>query len=188
MNKLNSRRIIKFIFGCLLLVGCGATKTVTNDTLDRMIQQKKFKILVKEVQPQITRALAQLGNSGIVRPGSTIGLINVAGDGFFITLDGEMVAANLPYYGERQVGGGYNNENGISFAGNAENLQITRDEKKNSYQVNFSIQNKTELFLVSIYLGASQYSTTQVNSSQRNRIRYNGQVSELNVSDDHINQ
>ena len=169
----------------LLFFGCTSTKKMVaaNSALDSMMEQEAFQIEVKAAEPQVTTTLAQLGSSGVLRPGSTISRIDVTGEGYFIKLDGENVSANLPYFGERQMGGGYGSDAGIKFNGTARELTIVKDEEKHSYVATFSVDNSSEIYLFTIDLGASLNSTVRVRSSHRNRIRFTGKVKELETED-----
>lgn len=175
------RRILLVVFTSLLFFGCGSAKKtqVANQTLDTMMEQKAFKIKVRVAEPQVTTALAQIGASGLMRPGNTISRIDVTGEGYFIKLNGENVAANLPYFGERQMGGGYGSDTGIKFNQTARDLSIVKDAEKHSYVVSFSVDNSTESYFFTIDLGTNLNSTVWVRSSHRNRIRYTGNVIEL---------
>lgn len=165
----------------LALIGCGSAKKtfVSNATLDKMIVEETFKIEVKSAEPQITTALAQVGSSGVIRPGSTMSHIDVTGEGYFVKLDGKNVATSLPYFGERQMGGGYGSDAGININGTVRDLKITKDGEKHGYEVTFSIDNSSESYFFTIDLGTSLTSTIRVRSSHRNRIRYAGVVKEF---------
>ncbi len=165
----------------LFFIACGSTNQVVeaNTELDSMMQRESFQIDVKAAEPQVTTAIAQIGSSGMMRPGNTISRIDVTGEGYFVKLDGENVSANLPYYGERQMGGGYGSDTGITFDTTVKDLQLTKNEETHSYVVTFSVDNTSESYFFTIDVGASLNSTTRVRSSHRNRIRYTGVVKEL---------
>ena len=178
---------MKMLRNSLLLVlaavifGCGASQKVKepNAELDRMMEQKAFEISIRSAEPQLTQAMGQIANSGIMQPGNTIGRIDVAGSGYFIKIDGDSVSADLPYYGERQMGGGYNSDSGIKFDGIGKNLEITKDDLKQSYTLGFSIASNSENYIVRIEVGNNMTSTSNIRSSHRNRIRYSGDVEAL---------
>ncbi len=176
------KRVSMVVVLSILFLGCSASQKAlkANQSLDTMIEQKAFKIEVRAAEPQVTTALAQIGTSGLMRPGNTISRIDVTGEGYFIKLDGEKATANLPYYGERQMGGGYGSDTGITFDNeSARDLTIVKDATKHSYVVSFSVDNSSESYFFTIDLGASLHSTVRVRSSHRNRIRFTGNVIEL---------
>lgn len=173
------KAILVLVLVCVLAYGCSSTKKVlvSNPELDTMMEQESFAFTVKFVEPQVTAALAQIGNSGLLAPGNTISRIDVTGSGYFLKLNGEHVSADMPYYGERQMGGGYSSDTGIKFSGTTKNLKIIKDEEKKSYQVTFSVANSSENYFFTISLTSALSSSVWVQSSQRNRIRYQGKIS-----------
>jgi hypothetical protein len=173
------------ILGGLLCFGCGSVSkvVVSNDALDRLMEQEAFKIEVEAVEPQVTAALAQLRSNGLMRAGDNISSIFVSGEGYFIKMDGQNISANLPYYGERQMGGGYGSDAGIKFNTTALDLEITKNQEKQTYQITFSVNNSSESYFFTIDIGNSLNSTVRVRSSHRNRIRFTGTVKELEKED-----
>lgn len=165
----------------LFLLACGSSQKIkeSNTALDEMMSQKAFKIKVRTAEPLVTQAMGQIATSGMIPPGNSVGRIDVAGSGYFIEVNGDSVSANLPYFGERQMGGGYDSDPGIKFEGIAKNLSITKDETKQSYKVTFDIASSIENYLVTIGAGTNLTSSTSIRSSHRNRIRYSGTVSDL---------
>lgn len=165
----------------LLLLGCVASQKTyeTNTALDEMMSQKHFEITAKFAQPMVTRALSQVALSGLIAPGSNINQIDLNGSGYFLRIQGDSVSANLAYYGERQMGGGYNNNAGIVFKGVSENIEIVKDEVKQNYTIKFSINDKTENFMVNVTAGTNMNGTINITSSHRSRIGYTGYVKAL---------
>ncbi len=167
---------------CVFFIGCSSSKkaVVANPALDALISEQSFKFEVKTVEPQVTTALQQIANSGLIPPGNTIGNINVAGAGYFLSMEGDRVKANMPYYGERQMGGGYDSDSGIEFDGTAKDLKIEKDEAKQRYDISFTVDGSSENYFVTITTSANMNAEVWVRSSHRNRIRYTGTVVELN--------
>ena len=175
------KKIVVLVLGCVFFLGCGSAKktVVTNATLDNIMKQEAFMISVKTAEPLVTNALAQIANSGILPPGNIISRIDINGQGYFIKVDGQNVSTNLPYYGERQMGGGYGDDTGITFDGTARDLQITKDDEKQTYQVSFSVDNTSETYVFFIDINTGMNSSARVRSSHRNSIRYSGTVTKL---------
>ena len=169
---------ILYIGIAITVFGCGASKKIIapNIQLDEMMAQKAFEIKVQSAEPQVTRAMSQIANSGMLPPGSTINRIDVGGSGYYIKVAGDSVSAELPYYGERQMSGGYNSDSGIKFNGLAENLEISKDDSKQRYTVKFRIDGNAENYSVTISVLNNLSSTTTVSSSHRNGIAYSGKV------------
>ncbi len=176
------RNISLVVIGSILVFGCGSSKpAVSNAALDAMMEQETFQIVVRAAEPQVTTAMARVGNSGgVMRPGSTMSRVDLTGDGYYIKLEGEKVSIELPYFGERQMGGGYGTDGGFTLEDTlAKDLKITKDEEKKTYEVTFSADNSSETLFFTIEVGSSLNSTTRVTSAQRNRIRYTGKLSQL---------
>ena len=177
---------ILFVVLCgVLAIGCksGQKTVVSNSSLDAMIARQAFKIEVNAAEPMVTTALAQIANSGLMRPGNTMSRIDVTGEGYFIKMDGDSISVYLPYYGERQMGGGYGSDAGIKFDGTARDIEINKDESKNSYEITFGANDATESYLFTIDISNKLSSTTRVRSSHRNRIRYEGKVAKHELSE-----
>lgn len=162
----------------ILLLGCASSQKTyeTNAALDKMMSQKRFEIKAKFAQPMVTQAMSQVALSGLIPPGSTINQINLNGSSNFLRIQGDSVSANLAYYGERQMGGGYNNNTGIVFKGVPENIEIVKNEVKQNYTIKFSINGKTENFMVNATAGTNLTGTINITSSHRSRIGYTGDV------------
>lgn len=178
---------IALLITIAIMMSCASSSktTVTNfDTkvFDDMVANNVFEVELEWAQPQITRTVAQLGNSGLYPMGSNSGNISLLGNGNYIRLKGDRVEAILPYFGERQMGGAYNNNaNGIEFNGVVDELK-TDEGKKDSYIVKFDINDKnnpTESYRVVIQLFPNLKSTVNINSNQRFPIRYRGKVKEI---------
>lgn len=169
----------------VLLTGCKSTEkiVVPNPKLGALMENKEFRIAVDAVQPQLTMALAQLNNSQLVRPGNKLSNINVNGEGYFIKMEGDSVTVNLPYYGERQMGGGYGSPVGIVFKEIARDLKIEKAAKTNAYQVTFGVPSAEEFYRFMITIENNLGCTAHVTSSHRNRIRFTGKVEELESSE-----
>lgn len=161
-----------------LLMACGASKEIKepNLVLDQMMNERSFKIDMRTAEPQLTQAMSQIANSGLLPPVNSMTRIDVTGSGYFIEVQGDSVSANLPYYGERQMGGGYNSDSGIAFNGVTDDLVIKKNKGKSSYTASFSITGNSERYFVTTVIGSSLYTTTSIQSSERNRIRYSGEI------------
>ena len=49
----------------------------------------------------------------------------------FLEVKGDSVSADLPYYGERQIAGSYNNRDvGVQFEGLAKDFELSYNDKK----------------------------------------------------------
>jgi hypothetical protein len=85
--------------------------------------------------------------------------------------------ASLPYFG-RAYQASYGGDGPIEFNGTPESLQLTKNTKKNSLTVSFSIAGDRDRYSVTFQVGYSGYGTLIVNSQNRQSISYYGMVSE----------
>lgn len=176
------KRFVFLVSMIFVLFGCASSKNATQaeiDNLNALVESKTFEIEAEWAEPQATNAMTQIANAGMLPTGSNAGNINLIGNSNFFRMKKDTVAAYLPYFGERQMGGSYGGRDiGIEFEGVPENLVISED-KENSYKISFKIKDKnttTENYNVIVRLYPSLSSTIYVNSSQKNSIRYRGKV------------
>lgn len=162
----------------VLLLGCTTSKKAVEShaAIPTLMAQRNFEMQIRSAEPQVTQAMAQIANSGFLPPGNTIGRIDVTGQGFFIRVKGDSVSANLPYFGERQMGGGFGDNPGITFNTVPEKLEITKDEGKKRYQIKFTANTTMESLGIYAEVSENGSGTASIRSSHRNRIRYSGRV------------
>lgn len=177
--KISSTLVLLFALSC---INCGSSIKIVEPTpqsrsLDEWVAQKSFEITSDWAIPLMTNSLNQISNSGLIPPGSTVNRISLIGNANYLRLNFGEVDADLPFFGERQMGGGYNDrETGIVFQGTPENYEAVKDEKTLRHTIKFDIMNKTEAFSVTLLLYPSLKSEIQITSSQRFRMRYTGSV------------
>lgn len=185
--KLSNQIKIKSLVILLLsfiIASCGISRDATaeeNERLEQLLQDKYFEFDLRFARPLPTNSLTQLANAGLFRPGDNASQINLQGSSAVFKFEGDTVTANLPFFGERQFGGGYNSNTGIEFKGIPKDLKITKYDKKNHYQVNFNIREDSESYQVNLTIYPSLKGTININSSQRFPMRYEGSVNILKV-------
>ncbi|WP_157804956.1 DUF4251 domain-containing protein [Confluentibacter lentus] len=174
----------------IVLVACGSGSPKYSDenskALKTMIDNQSFEITSDWAQPLMTSAMQQLGNAGLFVNGSTAGNINISTHSNFLRMKNDSVMASLPFYGERQFGGGYNNASGIEFEGIPDDLQIKKG-KESSYEIRFNMADKnsnTDNYRVYIKLFPNLTSTININSSSRSNIQFRGNVHEITATND----
>lgn len=171
---------------CLIgiLWSCGSTEdaanaSLKNQILDDLVAAKSFQIQSDWAQPMNTNAMNSVASSGLLLPGNSGTNISLIGNPNYLKVEGDTISAYLPFFGERQLTGGYGDKTAIEFKGIPDKLNISKNSKKNTYTLVFSIKDKTEVYNVTITLFNNLNSHIHLNSSQRNFIRYIGKVSEL---------
>ncbi|RDY61508.1 DUF4251 domain-containing protein [Flagellimonas nanhaiensis] len=178
--------ILKFycVLIMVLAVGCASNpkhKSTPDqiENLNALVMGKSFEINANWARPMATRTMNAIGNAGLIPPGSTLNRIDITGTASYLRVLGDSVKAQLPYYGERQMGGVYNlNKIGIQFEGIPEDFSIISDSKSEAQIMDFSITEDGESFRVTALLYPSLSSTITIVSSHRNTIWYSGYLSE----------
>lgn len=180
-----------FIVLVLLAVlwSCGSSQkagasAMQSQALEQMVEQKSFQIVSEWAQPMNTNAMNSIASSGLLLPGNSGSNISLIANPNYLKMMGDSVAAYLPYFGERQLSGGYGIGNAIEFKGLPDKLEVSQNIKKETYTIVFTIKEKSEVYQVTITLFNSLASHITINSSQRNFIRYIGKVSELSKEGD----
>ena len=177
-------RYLAFSLLMVVITSCSSSKSSVTKaqikTLDSIMQKQEFKIISNWAQPQVTNAMNQLANAGLIPSGSSVGNIDISGITNFFKMEQDSVSAKLPFFGERHFGGGYNNSEGIEFEGIPNNLQIKKG-KKLEYTMQFNIRDTnspSETYQVYITIWPNLNSDISVASAQRNPMRYQGKVLE----------
>ncbi len=161
------------------ITGCRSS-AIKNDSskidyLHNLVEERSYEINSDWAFPLMTQGLTSIANAGLLRPGSTAGSIDLIGNPNYLKVIGDSVSISLPYFGERQMGGGYaNNDIGIAFDGIPEDYTVQWDERKNRYNIEMHIRQKTESFEFNITLFPSLKGDINVNSTHRFSIRYSG--------------
>jgi hypothetical protein len=164
----------------LSIVSCGSSKVYTAQekaNLEKLVTDQNFEIELQWARPLVTNSLNQLADAGLFRPGDNASQINLQGNQNIFKFENDTVSANLPYYGERQMGGGYNSDGGgIDFKTTPKELTLTKDDDKDYYLMEFNVRDKdsNENYDVSLTLYPSLSAIINIWSSQRNTIQYNG--------------
>ncbi|MFP2994740.1 DUF4251 domain-containing protein [Spongiivirga sp. MCCC 1A20706] len=169
---------------CLLIGGCASNSVAKvseeqQRQFDNMIENENFEIVFKSAQPMNNTGMQAVANAGLLAPGSNLARIDLLTTPNYIRKIGDSLSASLPYYGERQIGGGYNNSNevGINFDGVPEDISIVKNENTGSYKMSYTINNKSENFIVNTTLFPNNTVNTTIASSHRRIINYRGVVS-----------
>ena len=173
--------IIGILFFCL---SCASSKQKATpeqiQVLTDLVENQSMEFVADWAFPLATNSLNQLSNAGLLQPGSTAGRINLIGNVNYLKIKNDSISAYLPYFGERQFGGAYNNDNtGIRFNSVPDNLTITKDEKSNGYSIAFDITRDTESFQVFLRLFPNKKGALNINSNQRHSIAYQGTIKSL---------
>lgn len=169
-----------------LCFSCTSSKSIVDQEsrsaqlLDSLVAVKRFVITLDRAMPMMTNSMQSLANAGLFPPGSSPSQIYLSGGTNQLEIKGDSAIANLSYFGERQMGGGYNNnDGGIEFKDVAKDWEYEKDDSKGVHTYNFEIRNKSETYQVTVRLFPNLRTTVQVMSNQRFNIDYQGNVAAL---------
>ena len=167
----------------LILVSCGSSKNrdaTTNEHLNQWIADRSFEIESNFAMPMNTVAVSAVLNSNILGPGNNSGQINLIGNPNYLRIKGDSIYAELPFFGERRMGGGYNNrDTGINIEDIAKDYAVTT--KRGMYIITFSAKDKqgNEAYNFILNLSPNLNANFSVNSTQRTVMQFRGAVAEL---------
>ncbi|WP_019038716.1 DUF4251 domain-containing protein [Psychroflexus tropicus] len=176
--------VLTLLVSSSVLISCGTSKIASDEEikqLDQLVEERQFEFDLQFARPLVTNSLNQLDNAGFFMPGDNASRINLSGFSTRFEFKGDSVVANLPYFGERQMGGGFNSDTGINFEGIAKDLNLVK--KESQYQLKFNIKGEgVETYRVTVTLFPGFSGTININSAQRFPIRYDGNIS-MNTED-----
>ena len=170
-------------FLLLISIACASSKSKANPeeiaALEHMISNKHFEIQAKWAQPMASQSLNSIANAGLLPPGSNASRIDISGTGGYFRMVGDSVMADLPFFGERRMGGAYNqNKTGIIFKGIPKELSFSPNKKGDGQTMRFSISEKSEGYQVIAQLYPNGTARLTVSSTQRTIMWYQGILSE----------
>jgi hypothetical protein len=179
--KLKRLLIVSFL---MLIYSCGSSKSVEEVAADRellktMITKKEFIIRSNSAKPTVTGTLIRIVNSGLLPVGSSASNITLTSNQNYLKIKNDSVFIELPFFGERQMGGGYNNNEGFNYGGYYDSYKIVYNAKKKFYSIDLKVNNITEALDITIRLYENLNTTITVNSNQRTSMGYDGVVTKL---------
>lgn len=160
---------LPFFFGSfLLLVSCGSSRGGSESVngyaeLQELVNSRQFEIENEWAQPLSGNRINLIGNTNYMR------------------FKNDSVIIDLPYFGVRHSGGGYNRDGGINYEGPLKNLEIEENTEDKAIRVRFDGQQDTENLFFSMLLFSNGRVETYVRSSQRNSITYDGEIKPLSA-------
>ena len=164
------------------IVSCSTPKKASLqtqiNTLDSLVLEQNFTIISNWARPQVTNALQQVMNSGIMPPGSSAGSVSLTGNSNFLTIAGDSISSHLPFYGERQMNVNYGGgDSAIKLKGLMKDYKVTK-RKDDSYLINFNAKSESssESFTISIRLFPNLQGDIFINSTSRSPISYRGEI------------
>ncbi|WP_298555712.1 DUF4251 domain-containing protein [uncultured Algibacter sp.] len=145
-------------------------------TFETLIENKKFTIESDRAYPQVSNAMQQVLNSGILLPNSSAGSISLIGNSNFLTISGNSISSYLPYFGERQMNIDFSGrDSAIQLLGLMENYTVIKG-KNHSISIKFDAKSKLESFKTYIILYPNLKADIQIVGATRSPISYSGKV------------
>jgi hypothetical protein len=117
-----------------------------------------------------------VADRALAKGGRTIILTNNPN---FLTVKGEDVNAELPFFGEA-YSANLSGEGGINVDNTAIDYSIKENEKKLQVEIKFKVKSKTELFNCTLTVYSGGDASLSVAGNQRSSIRYDGKITALN--------
>lgn len=175
--------------GTMLLLGCGSASKVSYTDAEiaaftDFMATKSYKFVAQTANPTMSNGITAVANSGLWPPGGTFSNIQLQGNDDFLKVNGDSISADLPYFGERQMGGGYNSESGIVFNDIPSRYKEEYDTTKNEMRITFTISEMTESYRVTMNIFPTKKATLIINSAQRFPIRFLGELEDLEAAKD----
>ncbi|GAA4271524.1 DUF4251 domain-containing protein [Aquimarina gracilis] len=177
---------------CCAFISCNSSKNPAEEAakmqvLDQLMAQNDFQIESNWAHPLVSNSITSIANSRLLPPGSTAGAIDIFGNPNYLRVMGDSISMYLPYYGERQLAATYNNTIiAIKYDGKPDNIKIEKNEKKQTYELQFIAKGDRETYRVFIKLTPNLTSMISVNSSHRTPISYKGNISKIPKNDQPI--
>jgi hypothetical protein len=176
-------RIISMFIIAVVLCNCGLTKNPISAEekakVGQLIADKHYEIVSQWAKPSVSTAFMQVANSGILQPGSTAGNISLTGNNNYVRIKNDSVFIELPFFGERQMGGGYNANTGFSYKGLYADYKESYNDKKQYHTVSFLVKEEPESLQFNINIYASFKTAIMLRSSHRTFISYDGFAEEV---------
>lgn len=168
------------LIAVFVLFSCKSSKSTVTESeiiaLTQLVENKQFSIESTWANPQVTNAMQQVLNSGILQPGSNASSINLIGNSNYLKISGDSIYSYLPYFGERQMHVNYGGtDSAIQFKGLMNNYKVSK-RKDAGYNISFNAKSNAESFNVYITLWPNLKSAMSLNSSSRFSISYTGNV------------
>lgn len=101
-----------------------------------------------------------------------------------LQLKGNEAESWLPYFGRAYRADYGDTEGGIKFKEPVRELEVTFNERRKIYEIQFDVKSPKDLYSVTLSVGLSGYGTLTVNSNNRQPITFYGSVEAIPASND----
>lgn len=178
------KSISGLLAACALLVGatsCQAPQAAVKST-DQVVATKSYPLKIA-FQAEFSESVPPQGVVAAGSPGylqNWGGRGNTQGQGYFMTLEGSTINADLPYYASRNLFRDVYEQPGIVLDDKRiENIEYVRSGDNRIVAIEFDVHQLTERFHVRLVIGPDKRAILILNSPQRQLVRYEGTVASL---------
>lgn len=146
---------------------------------EQSLEKQDFKVIFNRALPKssssFNRVFNQLHRAGY--SGSTAGSIDLTSNYAYLSIKNDSISGELPFFGERYMGGGYNRDESIKFDGPAKSILVETNPKYTEIQfeaIHQEIQN--DLYRGSMRIYPNGKVDLNLNSAHRSPIGYLGEI------------
>jgi len=157
----------------VFFVKCKSTATAAEvNELKKIISNNNFTFIADTAMPMPIGNVQGIEN--LLPAGSSLANINLTGNPNFLIIKNDSIHLDMPYFGERRMGGGYNSDNGLNFEGKFKDVEIDYNDKKKNYRLKYVVTSNQEMLTLTLTMFVNNYGSLNIISSQRNSINYRG--------------
>ncbi|MCM4156822.1 DUF4251 domain-containing protein [Gramella sp. AN32] len=111
------------------------------------------------------------------------GQVNLIGNPNYIRIYHDSVEVDLPYFGVRQMGGGYNSTAGFEYKGTRKNFEMKENQRNGGLVLKFETIQDSETVDYIVTLFPEGKANTQIISAHRDNISFQGTFDQYNRKD-----
>ncbi|MDT0554832.1 DUF4251 domain-containing protein [Patiriisocius hiemis] len=183
--------LFSFIVVAFIITSCSGTKSFTEAdkqaalSVSNFLDEKQFEFEAEWANPLVSNELNQLAPQ-LLPQGSNGSRVNLVGTPNYLRIQNDTVSADLPYFGIMRFPRNPSNTNnaGIYFNGVPKDYKQSFNEKKQQTTISFDIKDETENYQVFITVYSNKSARVSINSSHRNTISYDGDITEVSSNDE----
>ena len=173
----------------MLFGSCGPGKERVSDEQREMVREiiegRAFEFKALWAIPISGQDMTLLMNAGLLRPGDAPNRINLTGNPNYVRIHGDSISGYLPFFGEQQMNVSLNPaDQAIQFDEVARDLQVKYIDQKDRYEIRFSASRGTQGYILFLTVFPNMTANLRVNSSSRDFIAYEGNISRLPSPDE----
>lgn len=187
-------KTLVFKIACIVVLGfvlisCGASnkmRAADNDEAGKLIESGYFEFQADWAMPLNANDMNVLADAGLLRVGDSPNRINLLGNPNFLKIEGDTVAAYLPFYGVQQFNVNMNaTDQAINFDEEAKNYKVKYKESKGQYIITFNASGNSGGYRITLIVFSNKSANLRVNSANRNFIAYDGEIMALQEAEEH---